>query len=183
MHIKCSEWVNADKNTPLNEWIEAESGEKTPNGKVKSKLGELAYRPAWHLSDYPIATHIGKKDKNGVIVAQKKDTVWALCEYSDNVNYQEEANANSISAKGKFDARKTCLSYIPKDGYYRYKTNPNMMGDWILAGAIKVIRVLTDEEADTILAENNIKSMSRDGGRIKFNDYGFYYWFLNKNIV
>ena len=52
-------YVNADKSAPIGVWIDAECGERKENGKVKSKLGDLAFRPGWHLSDYPLATHIG----------------------------------------------------------------------------------------------------------------------------
>ena len=38
------------------------------------------------------------------------------------------------------------LRYVPKNGFYRYKTNPNMFGVWIIAGNIKVNRILSDEE-------------------------------------
>ena len=44
-------YVLADKETPMGIWLEAESGIRTEDGKVKSKLGKLAYRPGWHLSD------------------------------------------------------------------------------------------------------------------------------------
>lgn len=38
-------YVNADTPTPLGVWLEAECGELTSDGKVKSKLGHLSYRP------------------------------------------------------------------------------------------------------------------------------------------
>lgn len=37
-------YVLANKETPVGEWIEAECGEMSENRKVKSRLGELAYR-------------------------------------------------------------------------------------------------------------------------------------------
>ena len=59
-------YVLADKETPIGVWLKAEEGTKSSDGShVKSKLGDLCYRPGWHLSDYPLATHIGAKDKNG----------------------------------------------------------------------------------------------------------------------
>ena len=44
-------YVNANKPTPLGIWLVAEVGERTPDGKVKSRLGKLAYRPGWHSGD------------------------------------------------------------------------------------------------------------------------------------
>ena len=37
-------YVLANKETPIGKWIEAECGEMSENGKVKARLGELAYR-------------------------------------------------------------------------------------------------------------------------------------------
>ena len=164
-------YVNADEPTPINGWINAKCGELI-NGKVKSKLGLLAYRPAWHLSDVPIATHMGVKNDKGEIEFMKPNSIWCECEYSDNINYQNEANAKGI-INGKFDAKRAYLDYIPIDGFYRYKTNPNMRGDWILAGAIKVKRILTDKEVRDKLITENIKPMERYGGEINLADYGF----------
>ena len=56
-----------DSNTPveMDKWITAKEGERstTNTKKVKSKIGDLAYRPGWHAGDLPIATHIGDKDE------------------------------------------------------------------------------------------------------------------------
>lgn len=54
-------YVNANKPTPLGVWLDAEAGERTSDGKVKSRLGKLAYRPGWHSGDMPVALHIGEK--------------------------------------------------------------------------------------------------------------------------
>lgn len=164
-------YVNADKPTPMHRWLEAECGEMV-NGKVKSRLGPLAYRPAWHLSDIPIATHMGIKDKNGRIAFQRSDSVWAECQYSDAIDYQPEANERGF-VNGRFDRKKAYLDHIPTNGFYRYKTNPNMLGEWILAGSIYINRILTDEEVDCILSEKNINPMPRFGGEICLAEYGF----------
>lgn len=164
-------YVNATQSIPLGVWLQAESGERVED-KVKSKLGLLAYRPAWHLCDLPIATHIGVKDATGKIKYIKENTVWCLCEYADIINYQDKANARGM-INGKFVPKKAYLDYIPVNGYYRYKTNPNMFNDWILSGAMRVLRVMTDEEVNYILRANNIQPMERVGGPIKLEAYGF----------
>ena len=46
---------------------------------------------------------------------------------------------------------KADIKRIPVDGFYRYKTNPNMTGEWIITGAIKINRVLSDSEAAAIV--------------------------------
>lgn len=163
-------YVNANKPTPIGVWLEAECGERTSNGKVKSRLGELCYRPAWHLSEYPLATHIGVKGATGTIEMMKPDTVWCICEYSDRVNYQEMANRNGY-VNGKFVPKNAYIKQVPVNGYYRYKTNPNMFGTWILAGEIKVLKVLTDAEVTQILHKYNLPVMPRKGGAIDLSEY------------
>ena len=156
-------YVLADKETPMGEWLEAESGELQENGKVKAKLGNgLCYRPGWHLADIPYAAHIGQKDGNGNLL-QKPDTVWCECEYSDEIDYQPIANQNGINKQGKIIPVKSYLKEIPVNGYYRYKTSPMMFGEWIIAGAIKVNKILTNEEVDEICIANGIEPQKRVG--------------------
>lgn len=164
-------YVNTDQGIKPGVWLQATSGPREGN-KVKSKLGLLAYRPGWHLSDFPIATHIGVKGSSGKIEFIKKNTVWCECTYSDSVNYQNAANQQGM-INGKFVPKKAYLEYVPQNGYYRYKTNPNMFNNWILAGEMKVNRVMTDEEVNFILMQNGITPMPRDGGPVRLSDYGF----------
>lgn len=156
-------YVLTDKEVELNKWLPAEAGELQENGKVKAKLGDgLAYRPGWHLNDKaPYVEHIGKKGEDGKLI-QRKDTVWAEVEYSDVINYQEEADKNGINKEGKLIKVKACLKHIPENGFYRYKTSPKMFGEWIIAGAIKVNRVLSDEEVDAICASCGLHSQERE---------------------
>ena len=51
---------------------------------------------------------------------------------------------------GVFYPREAMLQEIPVGGYYRYKTSPQMLGKWIIAGSIKVLRILTDEETNVL---------------------------------
>lgn len=164
-------YVNSNKSTPMNKWVKAEPG-PIENGKVKSKLGLLCYRPAWHLTDLPIATHIGVKGSSGKIEYMKPNTVWCECEYSDAVNYQNEAN-NRGMRKGKLVPKLAYLDFVPVNGFYKYKTSPNMRGEWILAGEIKINKVLTDKEVEQILINNGIVPMPRYNGELKIKEYGF----------
>ena len=165
-------FVDASNEVPLNKWLEAKEGEKNDNGKVKSKLGPLAFRPGWHLSDIPLAIHIGVKGESGEIEYMNSQYVWCECEYDDSKNYQDIANERGTK-NGKFVAKNAFLDYIPLNGFYRYKTSPKMLGNWIISGNIKVIRVLSDEEVKNILLEKGYKPMPRDGGCINLADYGF----------
>lgn len=165
-------FVDTSNEVPLNEWLEAKEGEKNNNGKVKSKLGPLAFRPGWHLSDIPLAIHIGVKGKSGKIEYMNSQYVWCECEYDDSINYQNIANERGTK-KGKLIARDAFLDYIPINGFYRYKTSPSMLGTWIISGKIKVLRVLNDEEVKNILIEKGYSPMPREGGPIDLSSYGF----------
>ena len=80
-------FVLANKELPMNEWLDAECGEMTDKGKVKSRLGSLAYRPGYHSSTEPLCTHIGKKGESGEIEFLNEEHVWCECEIKTNINY------------------------------------------------------------------------------------------------
>lgn len=103
----------------------------------------------------------------------KKDTVWCVCEYANDRDYRPLARENGYGRAGRYDPKKAYLRAIPEDGFYRFKTSPVMMGDWIISGAIRVIRVLPDREVDAILLDHHIEPMPRDGGPINLMAYGF----------
>lgn len=153
-------FVLANEEVPVGEWLEAQEGDLLPSGKVRSRLGPLAFRPGWHLSDIPLAVHIGKKGEDGTIQYMCPDHVWCECEYSDAVDYQEEANANGTKGS-KFDPKMAYLQKIPKNGCYRYKTSPMMLGTWIIAGEIRITRILSDEEVADICRANGYEPMPR----------------------
>ena len=137
-------YVLSDQPVPIGVWLPAQEGPRKENGKVRSRIGDLAFRPGWHLSDLPLAIHIGIKE-DGVIRYMHDDEVWCECEYSDAVDYQPVADQQGMRA-GVFHPRNAMLTEIPVDGFYRYKTSPQMLGKWIIAGSMKVLRVLPDEE-------------------------------------
>lgn len=167
-------FVDADNETPIGVWIDAKCGERTENGKVKSKLGDLCYRPGYHLSDeMPYVTHIGVKGASGEIEFLNPNHVWCEVEYSADVDYQEEANRNGMNKKGVVIPKNAYLTYLPENGYYRYKTNPMMFGSWIIAGKIKVNRILTDAEVREICNEHGVEPLPRFGGDLDLRRIGF----------
>ena len=147
-------FVNANKPVPINEWVTAEVGPVAASGKVKSKLGELAYRPGWHAGDLPIATHIGGKSQPGLKAPdyRRPGEVWAEVEMPADVNWQDIANQRArLNKAGKIIPSTAHITdEIPLGGHYRYKTSPNMEGNWLIGGEMKVNRVLTDEEVQAI---------------------------------
>lgn len=166
-------FVDADNETPIGIWVNAKCGERNENGKVKSKLGGLCYRPGWHLTDIPYVQHIGVKGDSGEIEFLNPNHVWCECEYSNEIDYQEEANFNGTNKKGIVIPKNAYLTHVPENGYYTYKTNPNMFGAWMITGAIKVNRVLTDEEVREICSNYGINPLPRQGGDIDLQAVGF----------
>lgn len=143
-------YVNANQPLEIGKWLKAEEGEKTPDGKVKSKLGKLAYRPGFHSGNCPVALHIGKKanPKDSKPSYRAENQVWAECEVHTDVDYTAEA--------GRFG-----LKRIPVNGGYWFKTNSNMCGKWFISGEIKILRILTDEEVEAINAPLGIHDLPR----------------------
>lgn len=101
--------------------------------------GTLAYRPGWHLGEIPYALQFNRKGESGVKELFPKNFVWAEVEYANDVDYQEEAMSYGMNKNGKFQHSLAGLPRLPKDGSYRYRTNPNLETDpWIITGAMKV---------------------------------------------
>jgi hypothetical protein len=165
-----------DANTPveMNKWVDAKEGEMA-NGKVKSKIGALAYRPGWHAGDLPIATHIGEKSDPSLTAPDTRPShhAWAEVEMPNDVDWQAEATKRGTNAQGKVVPVKAHITdQIPKGGHYRYKTNPNMTGNWLIGGSMKVNKVLTDAEVSRINRASGTSDLPRSQP-FKKKDFGF----------
>ena len=150
--------------TPVGVWLDADAapiaGEsKTGRPQVKQGgkgtqggSGKLAYRPGWHLGVVPYAIQFNRKDAEGNKTLFPKNFVFAEVEYAADVDYQEEARQEGINPSGKYQHSLAGLKHLPTDGYYMYRTNPNPETDpWVIAGAMKVNRILTRaEQADLV---------------------------------
>lgn len=147
-------FVRANESVPVGEWTPAKMGKLLEDGSVDSEIGALAFRPGWHAGDYASATHIGGKatGKGGDVDYRKADQIWAEVEMGDDVNWQKVADDRArIKADGEPDASTAHITdQIPEGGFYRYKTNPNMQGNWMIGGEMKVNRVMTPDEVKRI---------------------------------
>jgi len=159
-------FVRANEVIPEGEWIEAKMGTLTEDGRIKAERGlkTVAARGGFHAGDYVSATHIGGK---GIVGSKKKsnqanyrkpDQVWAEVEFADDVDWQTEANNRAKRNKdGSVNVRTAHITdRVPNGGYYRYKTNPNMKGNWLIGGDMKVVKRLSLEERKEIMAETDI---------------------------
>lgn len=102
------------------------------------------------------------------------DFVWAYCDYVMDVEYQAQAdergymrtNADGTEYRSnKYQHSLAGLPYLPKDGYYKYRTNPNPdTVPWIITGQMRVRELLDDFEVADILASQGIAPIHRQGG-------------------
>jgi hypothetical protein len=163
-------FVKSDKSVPFGTWTKAEVGDQTTSksGKtmVKSKLGNLAYRPGWHSGDIPIATHIGEKKNASDIKPsiRPNNQVWAEVEVANDKDWQSEANKRAeLNKNGEVIARTAHITdQVPEGGFYKYKTNSNMSGSWMISGEMKVVRILSDKEVIDINKKANTKDLYRE---------------------
>ena len=119
----------------------------------------VAYRPGWHAGTLPYFPQGGQKvaGSNYGMVHEARQVVFEIevaadKDYTDIARSQDKAKTKS----GKVDARKADLDYLPKDGMYFYTTNPmlNPAEDgWVISDSIKIVRALSQEECDALLAK------------------------------
>lgn len=177
-------------DTPVGVWLDADAApqaamSKTGRKKVKAGgkgtqggSGTLAYRPGWHLGEIPYALQfnrgpkvdnpLGITGKNGKVIKVGKyfpaNFVWAEVEYAKDVDYQDEAMSYGYNGAGNFQHSLAGLPKVPVDGSYTYRTNANPATDpWIITGAMKVNRVLTDSEVDELVRQAGREPQLREG--------------------
>lgn len=168
------------KDTPIGVWLDADAApivSKTKTGRPQVKnggkgtqggSGKLAFRPGWHLGMIPYALQFNRMDENGEKTLFPKDFVWAEVEYAMDRNYQKEAESYGYNKNGKYLHSFAGLPYLPEDGYYIYRTNPNPETDpWIITGAMKVNKILSNKEVDKLVISAGREPQRRESlGRI-----------------
>ena len=128
-----------------------EMGKWTPAEHIPTK--GFAERPGWHAGDLPMATHIGEKSDTSLTAPDRRprNQVWTEIEMPNDVDWQTEANKRGTNQHGRVIPVKAHITdQVPTGGHYRYKTNPNMTGSWLIGGAMKVNRILGDKEVAKI---------------------------------
>ena len=149
-------WLNADTGKIKRD----KQGEPIQNtrGRVSvrdAKGAPLAWRPGKHLAAYPNASQFAVEgDTKGVRDRLPDNVVFFEVEYAADRDYQLEAWEYGVNGNGKYEHSQAGLPYIPKDGYYIYRTNANPnIPSMIITGAYRVKRALTDEEAKKLNQE------------------------------
>lgn len=139
----------------------------TEKTKIKDGIGAitaLAYRPGWHAGDLPFfpqgGTHI---DGTNYENAHRWNQVVFEIEMDADYDYTETAKQEGIEKRKTDKKAKDDLQYMPEGGFYRFTTNPTVenqtdgKGAWFIGDSIKIVRALTEEECNKILAENGMK--------------------------
>jgi hypothetical protein len=121
------------------------------NSTATKGVNVLAYRAGYHSGLMPHADHLKKQD------GTYGDRVWAEVEVSADTNWQEAANSTKTG-----DVKR-----LPTNGSYLFKTNSNMVGEWIISDKLKINKILSDSEVNNILAGGNcvtVKTFTREDG-------------------
>ena len=174
------------EDTPVGVWLNADVGTRAPDSKTgrmqvkaggkgtQGGSGSLAFRPGWHLGETPLATQFDRLNpETGVKELFPENFVWALCDIAADHDYQEEAMSYGYTKNGKFQHSLAGLPKLPTDGYYKYRTNPNPdTVPWLITGAMKVKKLLSDAEVNVILAEKGLPPKQRVGGDKTLADLG-----------
>ena len=139
-----------------------EAGFLKKGSKAKT-IKAVAARPGWHAGDNPTAAHIGPEVKidGKSYKIRGDDQVWAEVEMPADVDWQAIADSRAVLKKDGTPNVKTAhiTDELPFGGYYRYKTNPNMQGNWLISGDMKVNRVLDRDEVNKLNAEAGVEDL------------------------
>jgi len=122
-------FIGKNKETPMNIWLIADF--------IPTK--GYAERPGWHSGILPIAPHLRRKSTGKI----NSNRVWAEVSVSADKDWSKDPEMTKNGITGK----------VPKDGYYKFKTNKMQGGAWIISGALKVNKVLSDFEVSKILSK------------------------------
>ena len=131
-------FIGKKEETPKNEWIVAQI--------IMDHKG-FAHRPGWHIgTGVPSAPWLMSAD--GTYKSQRSKywrRVWAEVEYNSDNDYTDVVSALP---------KKCFVDQLPENGYYKFReTGCNRI--WIIADQMKIVRVLSEDERQSILNESN----------------------------
>ena len=153
-----------------------EAGFLKEGSKAKT-IKAVAARPGWHAGDNPTAAHIGPEVKidGKSYKIRGDDQVWAEVEMPADVDWQAIADSRAVMKKDGTPNVKTAhiTDELPEGGYYRYKTNPNMQGNWLISGDMKVNRILDRDEVKRINAEAGVEDLPTEAELKEYLGKGF----------
>ena len=126
-------FIGKNEPTKMGIWIKAEH--------IPTK--GFAVRSGWHIgANLPSAPHL--IGANGTYVSKRGknfERVWAIVEYNNHHDYTQLAQTEPHK----------CFVSMPCNGFYNFKESNG--AHWIITSDIKVVKVLTEEERQSILKE------------------------------
>lgn len=136
-------YVEAKRELPIGEWLNAQVGEKKDETHVKASGcgGKLSLRPGFHSTDVPFTDWIGKMEEDGTL-SQRPDTVWAEC----------EVEGEQLTVTDRNGSRELL------NGWYYFKTNSKQVRPWIISNRIKINRILERSEVEAICEQFGLKA-------------------------
>lgn len=169
-------YINAKQGYEIGRWYKAgkgsfrilvdENGEPildaSGNPTCKCTDVDLAYRPGLHMGSLPIMRHRGRSDYNHIKGVDydyfHSQEVFAEVEYAGNYDYTEKSQQRRMNSADPNDPYEAGF-YDTADfenGYYRFKTNLNASDEeaWFIADAMKIIRVIPDDEVEQIIRDS-----------------------------
>ena len=161
-----------------------------PEGSKAKAVTAVAYRPDWHAGDEPFFpqggkrgnaryTESGKPNKN--FDPSKPETNYQNVHKWNQVVFEVELGADIDYTKSHKNSSGNTVyedyDYIPKGGFYKYATNPMMKDDskgaWMLSDTLKIVRALSEEECNEILAKDGFKPQEWEGGAMSLDKLGY----------
>lgn len=142
-------FAGATKSVPLNEWRYAQGFPRTDAGVKGMNLRE---RYGWHLSaGLPSAPHLmsskdfnrGYPSKGAYGHPKGSKRVWVRMAYDASTDFNSIADST-----GK---QNDIYGLIPFGGYYAFKENNQ--SEWVISSAVKIDKILTEEERQQILKD------------------------------
>ena len=131
-------FIGSREETPVGTWMIAQN--------IPTK--GFANRPGWHigssLPDAPWLKGYSADNPRGVFNSKRGKNfrrVWAEVSYPMDVDYQEELDRRGI---------RDIKDHTPENGYYTFR---EANGTWIIAGALRVDRILSEDERQQIFNE------------------------------
>jgi len=130
-------FIGKDEETPMGKWLVADN--------IPTK--GFSNRPGWHIgSTIPDAPWLkgyrGPDHPAGVYPSKRGNgfrRVWCEVSYPMDINYQKELDERGV---------KDIKDHVPEGGYYTFReTN----GTWVISGALRVDRILGDDERQGIM--------------------------------
>lgn len=105
-------------------------------------------RPGQHSGEVPYAPHLMQKADHKTMQPQR---VWTMCEVPDDYNWNAVLKKHGTSQLEEV---------VPYGGWYYFSTTKlaGVTAKWVIAGAVRVKKILTLEEADNINSQHGIKS-------------------------